>query len=647
MVAEPARLGLRIGEILRKAQLISDDQMASAVSVQKVRGGRLGEILVSLNCVTEDELLDVLARQMGILALRRVDLESLKVPDEVAAKISKFLVEEDLVFPLAVDFSARELGLPPDEWIVSGVLTPPPRGSAGDRRRPVLVSRTVLRGLVGHLGVAGVAPPYLTAVAHAHAEPNPLAAQTSRGARTPPVGTVSPVASAKSTSAPAPDASAPKPHRAIADAKASARGVAESSRAPSPPPTEKTGATARPIRRRVSVLLVEADAALRSALATLLGSDAHVIRSAGTVDEALAAIEAQPFDVLLGRSPNVLSELALTSAFRARNPFGEFMVLPPLAEKVFGERVDSESLFRFFFNCFDKTLRLLRGRQGDNRSEARDAAEIAREVAWECGLTPRGQDEVFLAVYLDGIDETLTSHGYPPGTVAGASPNSIVLHFLESAACPYDLRPLLARAPIAPTSADAPESVATKIVRAVIEYRHLMARGGGKVSPRQAVQTLERLSHDSRVTVAMLHAFDRRAVPDATDGRPSVLLVDTDPQVMSQIEERLASLDCAVQVVSDGNEALALCQRKRVALVIAETDLPGIDGFRLCAALRSDSSTKNVKFFFVTREADSAKIRRGLEVGADDYIIKPPNFDLLLVKATRVVAEVNEGASGK
>jgi hypothetical protein len=95
MGKEPANPGLRIGDILRKAELITDDQLAAAVTMQKVRGGRLGEILVSLNFLTEGELLEVLSRQMGIAALRPSDIDNVLVHEAVAAEIATLLIDEE------------------------------------------------------------------------------------------------------------------------------------------------------------------------------------------------------------------------------------------------------------------------------------------------------------------------------------------------------------------------------------------------------------------------------------------------------------------------------------------------------------------------------------------------------------------------
>ncbi len=84
-------MALKIGELLIKAKLISEPQLARALEEQRASGGRLGEHLVQLEFVTEEDILDCLSQQYGVpsINLKHFDIdESIirLIPADVARK---------------------------------------------------------------------------------------------------------------------------------------------------------------------------------------------------------------------------------------------------------------------------------------------------------------------------------------------------------------------------------------------------------------------------------------------------------------------------------------------------------------------------------------------------------------------------------
>ena len=106
-----------------------------------------------------------------------------------------------------------------------------------------------------------------------------------------------------------------------------------------------------------------------------------------------------------------------------------------------------------------------------------------------------------------------------------------------------------------------------------------------------------------------------------TDWR--VLVADDEPYVLLAIAEVLASLPASVLTARDGDEALRLARRERVDLILLDVKMPGLDGFQVAKALKTDPATAGIPLvFFSALGAPSEKIR-GLELGADDYVTKP------------------------
>jgi hypothetical protein len=96
------RTHVRLGEILVKEGFLTDQELRHAISFQKTSGKRLGEALVTLRMITEEQLAEVLGRQLGIPFLRHSKGELVPVADPALQKIfTAQFVREQLVLPLS------------------------------------------------------------------------------------------------------------------------------------------------------------------------------------------------------------------------------------------------------------------------------------------------------------------------------------------------------------------------------------------------------------------------------------------------------------------------------------------------------------------------------------------------------------------
>ncbi|RJF92012.1 response regulator transcription factor [Noviherbaspirillum saxi] len=100
-----------------------------------------------------------------------------------------------------------------------------------------------------------------------------------------------------------------------------------------------------------------------------------------------------------------------------------------------------------------------------------------------------------------------------------------------------------------------------------------------------------------------------------------VLLVEDDAVLADGISRILKGYGMVVDVTSNGSEADAILKRSELAVVVLDIGLPGIDGFEVVRRLRARGS--NVPVLLLTaRDAVEDRVR-GLELGADDYLVKP------------------------
>ena len=108
-----------------------------------------------------------------------------------------------------------------------------------------------------------------------------------------------------------------------------------------------------------------------------------------------------------------------------------------------------------------------------------------------------------------------------------------------------------------------------------------------------------------------------------TMARQNLLLVDDDAKSLRVMEVSLRNAGYAVTTAANGAEALAKVAAARPGLIVADTEMPVLDGYELCRRLKADDQFKEIPFLFLTEE-DSVEAKvKGLELGADDYLAKP------------------------
>jgi two-component system alkaline phosphatase synthesis response regulator PhoP len=101
------------------------------------------------------------------------------------------------------------------------------------------------------------------------------------------------------------------------------------------------------------------------------------------------------------------------------------------------------------------------------------------------------------------------------------------------------------------------------------------------------------------------------------------LVVEDDPDIVELIVHYLQAEGFEVETTGDGGVALDRLRAASYQLVILDLQLPGRDGLSVCAELRRDRRTRSIPVIMLTARGDEADRIVGLEVGADDYVVKP------------------------
>ena len=108
-----------------------------------------------------------------------------------------------------------------------------------------------------------------------------------------------------------------------------------------------------------------------------------------------------------------------------------------------------------------------------------------------------------------------------------------------------------------------------------------------------------------------------------------VLVVDDILANVKLLEARLQAEYFEVLTAFSGPEALDVCARERVDVVLLDVMMPGMDGFEACRRLKADPATQDVPVIMVTAYGDEERRRRASEYGAAEFVTKPVDFDAL------------------
>ena len=120
--------------------------------------------------------------------------------------------------------------------------------------------------------------------------------------------------------------------------------------------------------------------------------------------------------------------------------------------------------------------------------------------------------------------------------------------------------------------------------------------------------------------------------PAASNGNlQKILIVEDNDELRAYLLQCLSST-YNVQVCSNGKEALVLVKEFWPELILSDIMMPEMGGDELCSAIKNDMETSHIPVLLLTALADEKHILEGLQIGADEYIVKP--FNIGILKAT-------------
>jgi two-component system phosphate regulon response regulator PhoB len=124
---------------------------------------------------------------------------------------------------------------------------------------------------------------------------------------------------------------------------------------------------------------------------------------------------------------------------------------------------------------------------------------------------------------------------------------------------------------------------------------------------------------------------------------PHILVVEDEDSLATLLQYNLQKEGYDVALAGDGEEALLLVDERLPDLIVLDWMLPKISGIEVCRRLRQRNETRNVPIVMLTARGEETDRVRGLDTGADDYVVKPFSMTELTARIRAVLRRLRPG----
>jgi two-component system phosphate regulon response regulator PhoB len=125
--------------------------------------------------------------------------------------------------------------------------------------------------------------------------------------------------------------------------------------------------------------------------------------------------------------------------------------------------------------------------------------------------------------------------------------------------------------------------------------------------------------------------------------QPHVLVVEDEDALAELLQYNLKKEGFRVSMAADGEEAMMLVEERQPDVVLLDWMLPKVSGIEVCRRLRGRQETRNLPIIMLTARGEEADRIRGLDTGADDYIVKPFLMKELFARVRAVLRRIRPG----
>jgi len=368
------------------------------------------------------------------------------------------------------------------------------------------------------------------------------------------------------------------------------------------------------------ILLLEPDRTRGSAIRSMLRAEGYdKVTWVPSAKEAGDALSKEPFHLFLvnGR------------LFRPKGPWldqiGDSVTHPrisyyQIAPMLLGQEYPYEEMSTALINTVSYLVQIKLAHEPGLLQEIVTCARYGKLLAFRLGLNRRQVDGVVLGAWYSG--------------------GSLGVEFLRQVSLPYGLEEICHSKGREPEERKAEKS----ILRMVKHYQSLL-----KNDPEAGrdVQQLRKELQQNRVTPeddTMIETFLKVIKEEEFLGRVGegasarILIVDPKEYPDSPFALRLSNEGYRIDMVRRAQDALRKVAQGEADLIISELDLEDTRGLQLCRAIKGKAHTASIPFLFLTSDTGEGLQAECLEAGAEEFFLKPPDLDVLILKIKRLIS---------
>ncbi len=133
----------------------------------------------------------------------------------------------------------------------------------------------------------------------------------------------------------------------------------------------------------------------------------------------------------------------------------------------------------------------------------------------------------------------------------------------------------------------------------------------------------------------------------ANDSAAVILIVEDEPAQMELISYNLQAQGFQILQANNGDDALALVAEVLPDLIVLDWMLPGVSGIEVCRQIKKQKNTGKIPVIMLTARGEEADRVRGLETGADDYVVKPYSVNELVARVRALLRRTRPASVGE
>ncbi|MBN2466664.1 MAG: DUF4388 domain-containing protein [Deltaproteobacteria bacterium] len=319
-----------------------------------------------------------------------------------------------------------------------------------------------------------------------------------------------------------------------------------------------------------------------------------------------------------------------------------------LADRVSAGSLMSDDTFIEVLNIVVNVLEMYRG--GDFKGHSAQVAKMAKEMSVDLGLRPHETYCNVVAAYLHDCcmnapaHLTLLQYNAEKTGELLQKYSKAAARLFEKARLPEEVYATLAHTFERFDGKGYPDGVkgteiplGARMIAVVDAFVHLVSfEKRGADNPYKSSFAEIKLLGKKYFDPALIDVLENVAIDYFVDERSArVVVVDSDPGELGRLSRILKRSGILTYLSKDTDEAAHFLENAPVNLVISETTIHPMDGFSFCSSVKAKHP--DVYFLFLSEHHDAVTVGSGFDAGADDFITKPYNPDILIAKIQNAI----------